>query len=83
MKTLGIIQNGYQIKINDMACITWEFKQYRFPKQKSHRRTKKWAKNKRNFRSERVHQVVLMGNVIFVSSKMFEDLKNLPDSKEI
>ena len=70
---------GITVHVNDMACITYEWKQYRFPKQKSHRRVKKWAKNRKNYRMEEKHRAFEMQGKLFVSTKIFEQLKSLPE----
>ncbi len=63
---------GMLVHVNDMACINHEWKQYRFPKQKSRRRVKKWAKNRNNYRMEEVHRAFEMQGKLFVSTKIFE-----------
>ena len=71
---------GMQVIINDMACMSKERKQFRFPKSKKVRIRKKWSKRNANYRLEDVHKAIKIGNKLLVSSKMFEILKKLPQA---
>ena len=73
---------GIQVFVNDMACISNEWKQYRFPKSKKVRIRKKWSKNRANFRIEEVHKVIMLKseNKMFVSQKTYDQLKHLPQA---
>ena len=68
---------GMPVIVNDFACISQEWKQYRFPKSKKKRIRKKWAKQSRYFRMQDVHRVIKMQGKLFVSTKIFEQLKSL------
>ena len=79
-RLLPIVQlGGIPVHVNDMYCITHKWKQYRHPKQKSHRRVKKWAKNRKHYRMEEQHRAFDMQGKLFVSTKIFEQLKSLPE----
>lgn len=67
--------SGFKVAVNDIACVQKKWVQYRFPKQKSHRRVKKWFKNKKNWRDEETHNGLQVGDCIYVSSKMYNELK--------
>ena len=71
---------GFQVVVNDMACISKEWKQYRFPKSKKVRIRKKWSKRSVNFRMQDVHRVIEMQGKLFVSSLIFEKLKWLTEA---
>lgn len=82
MKSEFVInQNGFQVFVNDSACIAKEFTQYRFPKSKKVRIRKKWSKNRKNFKLKDVHRVINMGDRLFVSSLYYEELKKLSIQK--
>jgi hypothetical protein len=70
---------GMPVIVNDFACISQEWKQYKFPKSKKKRIRKKWAKQSRYFRMQDVHRVIKMQGKLFVSTKIFEQLKSLPE----
>lgn len=76
-----INQNEFQVLVNDIACVTKELKQYRFPKSKKVRIRKKWAKNRKNFKLQDIHRVINMGDRLFVSSLYYEKLKKLSIQK--
>jgi hypothetical protein len=61
--------------INDLACVSRELKQFRFPKSKRLRIRKKWSKNRKNFRLTDVHKCIKFGNTLIVSSKTFDKIK--------
>lgn len=73
---------GIQVFVNDMACISKERKQYRFPKSKKVRIRKKWSKRRVNFRIQEVHKVIMLKseNKMFVSQKTYDKLKQLPQA---
>ena len=77
---LPAVPFGFQVVVNDMACISKEWKQYRFPKSKKVRIRKKWSKRSVNFRMQDVHRVIKMQDRLFVSSLIFEKLKGLPQA---
>lgn len=66
---------GKLVVIDDRACITREWKQYKFPKSKKRRIRKKWEKRSANFKTVNVHRVVNTNDKLFVSSLVFEKLK--------
>jgi len=68
---------GVDVFVNDMACISKEWKQYRFPKSKKKRIRKKWSKRSKNFRMQDVHRMIVMKDErrVFVSQKMYDKLK--------
>ena len=74
---LPAVNFGFQVVVNDIACISKEWKQYRFPKSKKVRIRKKWSKRSVNFRMQDVHRVIKMQDKLFVSSLIFEKLKGL------
>jgi hypothetical protein len=71
---------GIQVFVNNMACISNEWEQYRFPKTKKKRIRKKWSKRNVNFRMQEVHKVIILKseNKMYVSQKTFDKLKELP-----
>lgn len=74
--------HGIQVFVNNMACISNEWKQFRFPKSKKKRIRKKWSKRTINFKIKEVHKVIMMKseNKMFVSQKTFDQLKRLPQA---
>lgn len=76
---LPTVPFGMPVIVNDFACISQEWKQYRFPKSKKKRICKKWAKQSRYYRMEDVHRVIKIDGKLIVSKKIFEQLKNLPE----
>lgn len=75
-----VVPFGFQVVINDMACISKEWKQHKFPKSKKIRIRKKWSKRSVNFRVQDVHRAIKMQDKLFVSSLIFEKLKGLPQA---
>ncbi len=73
---------GIQVFVNNMACISNEWKQYRFPKSKKKRIRKKWSKRNVNFRMQEVHKVIMFKaeNKMYVSQKTFDKLEELPQA---
>ncbi len=73
---------GIQVFVNNMACISNEWKQYRFPKSKKKRIRKKWSKRNVNFRMQEVHKVIMLKaeNKMYVSQKTFYKLEELPQA---
>lgn len=68
---------GIQVIVNDVACVSRKWKQYRFPKSKKKRIRKKWAKNNKYFRMQDVHSAINFDGKLIVSSKMYEKMKTL------
>jgi len=66
---------GLKIFVNDFACITNERVQCRFPKSKKKRIRKKWSKRPSNYRIKEVHRMIQVGNNLYVSSNIYEQLK--------
>lgn len=71
----AIYHGDFKIQVSDLLCVDHVFKQYRLPQSKKKRIRKKWAKNKFNFKWETVHKAIKVGDVIFVSSQVYEKLK--------
>lgn len=65
---------GIKVVINDLSCISEELKQFRFPKSKRIRIRNKWKKRKQNYRFEKVHRIIKVGDTMFVSSKIFNEM---------
>ena len=76
---LPTVPFGMPVIVNDFTCISQEWKQYRFPKSKKKRIRKKWAKQSRYYRMEDVHRALKFDGKLIVSTKIFEQLKNLPE----
>lgn len=72
---------GLEIIVNDIACISKEWKQYRFPKTKKSRIRKKWAKRSENFRMKDVYKAIQIDRKLIISSVQFEQLKKLIPEK--
>lgn len=70
---------GMPVIVNDFACISQEWKQYRFPKSKKKRIRKKWAKQSRYYRMQDIHRAFKVDGKLIVSTKVFEQLKSLPE----
>lgn len=66
---------GITVKVNDTLCVYKEYRQFRFPRQKSHRRRKKWRKDRRNWRIEEQHSMYKYGDTVLVSSHIYEQWK--------
>ena len=62
--------NSFPLVINDMACISKEWRQVRFPKSKKKRIRKKWEKQRQNFGFKDIHKLIKLGDRILVSSKI-------------
>jgi hypothetical protein len=67
---------GIKIVVNDLTCISYESKQFRFPKSKKTRIRNKWKKRKENYRIEKVHRAIKINDIMFVSSKIYEQILN-------
>ena len=65
----------FKVYICDFLCIQQVWKQYRFQRSKKARIRKKWAKKSDNFKSETVHKAIKVGDSVYVSSEVFEKLK--------
>jgi hypothetical protein len=73
----GIVKTGdIRIVVNDLTCITYESKQFRFPKSKKVRIRNKWKKRRENYRVEKVHRAIKINDTMFVSSKIYEQILN-------
>lgn len=66
----------FYVYVCDHACISNQWKQFRFPKSKKVRIRKKWQKRNYNYRMTEVHRVITIFDRMIVSSKIFEKLKN-------
>lgn len=71
------MKNGFEVIVNDFACITVEGIQYRFPVSKKKRIRKKWKKRGSNYKMVGVHKGFQIGNKLYVSQKIFDKLKQL------
>lgn len=69
-----------EVIVSNYMCITQEFKQYRFPVSKKKRIRNKWTRKKsRNWRLTEVHRAIIVGNKMFVSQKIYDEmLKSIP-----
>jgi hypothetical protein len=74
--------HGIQVFVNNMACISNEWKQFRFPKSKKKRIRKKWSKRGVNFKMKEFHKVIMMKfeNKMFVSQKTYDKLNKIPQA---
>lgn len=69
----------YKIMVNDTVCIRNTSGQIRFPKSKKKRIRIKWSKKNKNYGLKIIHKSVMIDSVIYVSSKMYEEiLKKIP-----
>lgn len=68
--------SSFRLEVNDNICVSKEWKQYKFPKQKSNRRRKKWRKNPKNFKLIEVHTSYNDGVFLYVSSLIYNRLKS-------
>jgi len=62
----------------DALCISQELHQFRFPKSKKNRIRKKWFKNKKNLKLVKVEKSFCVGNKLYVTERMFEEIKTNP-----
>lgn len=69
-----MIFNGFEIIVNDSACIRNEWKQFRYPKTKKKRIREKWRKRYCNWRMEEIHFGVKCENKMYISTRMFNAL---------
>lgn len=67
----------FQVIINDNLCISHEYKQFRFPKQKNHRRVKKYRKNKKNWKKVEFHEAIQIMDKLIVSSKVYKQIEKI------
>lgn len=65
--------NGVPVYVNPL-CVTNEWNQYRFPKSKKSRIRKKWSKQNKNYRMEKVERAYMADGKLFVSQKAFDIL---------
>lgn len=63
------------VVINDHVCLSLQWKQYRFPVSKKKRIRRKWAKQLKNYRNHVVHKIYEADGKVFVSSTVFEILR--------
>ena len=73
--------DGMQVVVNDLVCVTNEWKQYRFPKSKKKRIRKKWAKKAFNYKVLELHKAIQFDGKLYVSKKTFEQLKAIENCK--
>lgn len=80
------VLNWLPIKIDDSLGIDWQLRQVRFPRSKKRRIRKKWAKQRRNFKGEKVqlpvaylinNQVLVMNSAAFLDFKKRSELEPL------
>lgn len=76
---VNMAHNNIPVIVNDFACITQEWEQYKFPKSKKKRIRKKWAKQSGYFRVQDVHRAIKIQGQLFVSTKIYEQLKNMAE----
>lgn len=74
-----------KVRVNDAACVSQEWKQFKFPKSRKKRIRKKWSKDQCNFRIEEAHHCVhdIQNNILYVSSKVLKNIENSPYKKYI
>lgn len=74
--------NPYGIEVipNDAMCLGRDYRQVRFPKTKKKRIRKKWARRSINFKVIDIHNCLTIGNKMYVTRHVFNQLKNLPNS---
>ena len=70
---MGLI-DGYEIIKHDVACVTNDYKQIKFPKSKKKRIRKKWAKNQKNYGLVELHKTIVIGKKMYVSSDLYNKL---------
>lgn len=69
---IGILPyNSFPLVINDMACISKEWRQVRYPKSRKKRIRKKWGKQCQNFGFKEVHRLIKLGDRMLVSGKIY------------
>lgn len=72
------ITGNLEIIVSDIACVSMDLAQIRFPKSKKKRIRKKWKKNLNNWDYKATHRCVKIDNKLYVSSKVFEMIKASP-----
>lgn len=70
----GAPLEGTTVIASHLMC-EWDLVQWRFPRSKKRRIRKKWAKDKRNWRSVMVPTAVLLGGVMFAHPSIVEKLR--------
>jgi uncharacterized protein YkuJ len=65
---------GIKIVVNDAACVSMQWKQYKFHKSKKVRTRKKWSKRNSNFRLQEVHTAYKYQDTLFVSTRIFDKI---------
>jgi hypothetical protein len=65
----SITTKSFRIIANDFACVSFDYKQFRFPKSKKARIRKKWRRKSENFKTVETHKVLIHGDVIYMSTK--------------
>jgi hypothetical protein len=72
----GLIEGViYDVIPNDLICVSFEFKQIRFPKSKKVRIRKKWMKNPLNYKYNELRKVVVVRDKIFMPTKEYYEYK--------
>jgi hypothetical protein len=74
---------GFEVRVNPLVPThNVERKQVRFSRSKGKRIRKKWAKNPANFVEKKVEQMVRIGNVLYVSEHVYQQLKGAAEPTE-
>ena len=66
--------NGIKVNVypSDILCVTYQRKQFKFPKTRKMRIRKKWRKDERNFKVIENHKMARIGNDVFLSKKQYD-----------
>lgn len=68
-------QSGIKVVANDLVTEYRTIVQYRFPRSKKKRIRKKWRKRRENFRPKTSYRAIMMGNTVYVHSKIIDAWK--------
>lgn len=72
-----MVEFNYKVVICDFMCVENVRIQFKFPKSKKKRIVKKFSKNPDNYKIIVKHSVFKLGETLYVSTKMSEQLKSI------
>lgn len=71
---------GMKVCVDD-NLLTKRWSQVRYPKSKKRRIRNKWKKDRRNYREKEEHNMIQIGNVLYVTKKVYEEINNVIKDK--
>jgi len=76
IETLRQLGTSFDIVPTNYVFPKFDLVQFRFPKSKKRRIRDKFRKDGKNYRIVEIEQMMVVGNIIYVNYKSFENLKN-------